>query len=84
MLLLEMKISTYYSHSGSVEIFLLKRKIDRDSVRGGGVRFGQILRGKYSDAWAYNLIPNINMKGDISQDIHWIGGAPLSMLGGNF
>lgn len=24
------------------------------------------------------------MKGDFSQDIHWIGGAPLSMLGGNF
>lgn len=27
-----MKISTYYSHSGYVVIFLLKRKITRDSL----------------------------------------------------
>lgn len=43
MLLLEMKISRYYSHSGYVEIFLLQRKIDRDSlvevVESGLARF---------------------------------------------
>lgn len=43
MLLLEIKISTYYSHSDYVEIFLLKRKIDRDSslevVESGLARF---------------------------------------------
>lgn len=43
MLLLEMKISTSYSHSGDVEIFLLKGKIDRDSllevVKSGLARF---------------------------------------------
>lgn len=41
--MLEMKISTYYSHSGDVEMFLLKRKIDRDSllevVESGLARF---------------------------------------------
>lgn len=41
--MLEMKISTYYSHSDDVEIFLPKRKIDRDSllevVESGLARF---------------------------------------------